>query len=112
MEDVAGEALGVDPDDGGSAMDVAHDEGHGGFGADDGGRDVVVAGGGVFNDAFEAEDAELPPAGGEVGFGYFCQAGERHDFIIRFGAHGDWIRDRLGLMHGKGLEAEIPGWME
>jgi hypothetical protein len=30
----------------------------------------------------------LSPAGGEVGFGYFCHAGERHDFIIRFGTHG------------------------
>jgi hypothetical protein len=29
----------------------------------------------------------VPPAGGEVGFGYFGHACERHDFIIRSGAH-------------------------
>ncbi len=79
-------------------MDVAHDQGYGRFGADGGGRDVVIAGGGVFDEALEAEDAELSPAGGEVGFGYFCHTGERHDFIIRFGAHGYSIRDGLGLM--------------
>ena len=44
VEDVAGEALGVDADDGRGGVDVAHDEGHGGFDADGGGRDVVVAG--------------------------------------------------------------------
>src|SRR5258705_541860 len=84
-----------DGDDGGSGVDVAHDQGHGGFGADGGRGDVVVAGGGVFDEALETEDAEASPAGGEVGFGYFCHTGERHDFIIRFGVHVHWIRDGL-----------------
>ena len=88
VEDVAGEALGVDADDGRRGVDVAHDQGYGGFGADGGGGDVVVAGSGVVDDALEAEDAELSPAGGEVGFGYFGNACERHGLIIRFGAHG------------------------
>ena len=50
-------------------MDVAHDEGYGGLGSDGRRGDVVVAGGGVFDDALEAEDAEVAPAGGEVGIG-------------------------------------------
>jgi hypothetical protein len=44
----------------------------------------------------------VSPAGGEVGFGYFCHTGERHDFIIRFGAHEYWIRDGVGSMQGRG----------
>ena len=50
-------------------MDVAHDEGDGAFDAARGGGDAVVAGFGVVDDAFEAEDAEMSPAGGEVGVG-------------------------------------------
>src|SRR5881394_1551433 len=65
VEDVAGEALRVDPDDWGCAVDVAHDECHGGFGADGGGRDVVVARRGIFDEALETKDAELSPSGGE-----------------------------------------------
>jgi hypothetical protein len=91
VEDVAGEALGVDADDGGCGVDVAHDEGDGGFDANLWDGDVVVAGEGVFDEALEAEDAEVSPAGGEVGIGYFGYAGEGHDFIIRFGLHGYWM---------------------
>jgi hypothetical protein len=40
----------------------------------------------------------LSPAGGEVGVGYFFYAGEGHFLIIRFGVHGDWIRERWGLV--------------
>jgi hypothetical protein len=37
----------------------------------------------------------LSPASGEVGIGYFFHACERHDFIIRFGAH-EGLDLRLG----------------
>ena len=91
VEDVSGEALGVDADDGGSyfsvfagVVDVAHDEGDGGFDADGGRGDGVVAGLGCFPDGFKAEDAELSPAGGEVGIGELAYAGEGHGWIIRF----------------------------
>jgi hypothetical protein len=87
MEDVAGQALGVDADDRGRRVDVTHDKGNGGFSADSGRRDVVVAGCGVFDQALESEDAELSPPGGEVGFGHFGHACKRHVLIIRFGAH-------------------------
>ena len=99
MEDVSGEALGVDADDGGSyfsvfagLVDVAHDEGDGGLDADGGGRDGVVAGLGGCYGGFKAEDAELSPAGGEVGIGEFAYAGEGHSWIIRFGLHKDLMR--------------------
>ena len=55
---------------------------------------------GVFDEALEAEDAEVSPAGGEVGFGYFCYAGERHDFDYTFrcswsiGFAMGWVRCR------------------
>ena len=48
VEDVAGEALGVDADDGWGGVDIAYDEGDGGLDADCWGRDGVVAGLGVF----------------------------------------------------------------
>ena len=87
MEDVSGEALGVDADDGGLGVDVSHDEGDGGFDADGGGGDGVVAGLGGCNGGFKAEDAEVSPAGGEVGIGELAYAGEGHGCIIRFGLH-------------------------
>ena len=67
VEDVSGEALGVDADDGGSGVDVSHDEGNGGLTGLAGG----IAGGG---EALEAEDAEVAPAGGEVGIGDLLNA--------------------------------------
>jgi hypothetical protein len=96
VEDVAGEALGVDTDDGGGGVDVAHDESYGGFDADGRGGDGVVAGEGIFDEALEAEDAELTPAGGEVGIGYFGNACKRHSLIIRFKAHSYLILTELG----------------
>ncbi len=68
-------------------MDVAHDEGHGGFDAAGGCRNGVVAAARMVDDAFEAEDAEVSPAGGKVGFGYLADDGKRHLSIIRFGTH-------------------------
>src|SRR6185369_13342741 len=61
VEDVAGKALGVDSDDGGCAVYVAHDEGYSAFDAPGGHGDVVVAGFGVVDDAFEAEDTKVSP---------------------------------------------------
>jgi hypothetical protein len=90
VEDVSGEALRVDPDDRGSTVDVAHDEGYGAFDALLGCRDGVVAGLRVGDDALETEDAKVPPAGGEVGVGYLVDGSEGHLFlIIRLGAHTD-----------------------
>ena len=93
VEDVAGEALGVDADDGriGGAvgtdgLEIAHDEGNGGFGAGERGGEGGVAGFGIGHDAFEAQDAEVAPAGGEVGVGdlaYISEAGGfGHGWII------------------------------
>ena len=84
VEDVAGEALGVDADDGRRGVDVAHDEGDGGLDAAGGRGEGVVAGLGVGDDAFEAEDAEVSPAGGEVGIGELAYGFEGHGLIIRF----------------------------
>ncbi len=77
---------------GGGGIDVAHDEGDGRFDADGGSGDGVVTGLGGLADAFEAKDAEVSPAGGEVGIGEFADACERHGLIIRFGLHRHWIR--------------------
>jgi len=80
----------VDADDrrgGAEVGQVAHDEGHGGFDLFAG----RVAGDG---EAFEAEDAEVSPAGGEIGIGDFGDAGEGHDFIIDSRGAG-WIHSRL-----------------
>jgi len=78
VEGVSGKALGVDADDGGvcrisvcRSLDVAHDEGYGRFE----GLAGRVSGD---RDALEAEDAEVSPAGGEVGFGNLGDTGERH----------------------------------
>ena len=82
VEDVAGEALGVDADDGRGwpsvgrgRFEVAHGEGYGGFDGFAGG----VAG---LGDAFEAEDAEVSPAGGEVCVGDFGEAEEGHTWSL------------------------------
>ena len=63
-------------------------------GEGDGGLDRLagrVARGG---ESFEAEDAEVAPAGGEIGIGYFGDAGEGHNFIIDSRGAG-WIHSRL-----------------
>jgi hypothetical protein len=70
-------------------VDVTHDERHGGLGTGKGGWDGIVARGWVVDDALEAEDSEMPPAGGEVCIGYFLYAREGHRPIIRLGVHGD-----------------------
>ena len=98
VEDVSGEALGVDADDGWSCVDVSHDESDGGFDTLVGGWEGIVAGLGVVDDALEAEDAEMTPAGGEVGVGNLADRGEGHEVIIRFVRHGDWIATEGVLM--------------
>ena len=98
MEDVSGEALGVDADDRGLGVDVSHDEGDCGFYADGGGGDGVVAGLGSCDGGFEAENAELSPAGGEVGIGELAYAGEGHGWIIRLRLHKNWMAGGWGLM--------------
>jgi hypothetical protein len=76
VEDVSGEALRVDTDDWGICVDVPHDEGDGAF-------DGFARGVAGDWDAFEAEDAEVSPAGGEVGFGNFGDAGYRHGYLSK-----------------------------
>jgi hypothetical protein len=98
VEDVAGEALGVDPDNRRGTVDVAHDEGDGSFDAARGCGEGVVAGVGVVDDALEAEDAEVSPSGRKVGVGYLGYGGEGHLLIIRFSAHMTWIRLEVGAM--------------
>jgi hypothetical protein len=75
VKDVAGEALGVDADDGRLAMDIAHDEGDGAF-------DRFARGIAGLRDAFEAKDAKLTPAGGEVGVSDFGEAEKRHSLRL------------------------------
>jgi len=95
VEDVAGEALGVDADDGGgfkfrrARVEIAEGEGDGGFD----GFSCGIAGDG---EGFEAEDAEVSPTGGEVRIGDLGDAGERHSFIIDSVAGGriHWGRKR------------------
>jgi hypothetical protein len=107
VEDVAGEALRVDANDGGGAVDVAHDEGDRAFDASYRGRNGVVAGLGTVNDALEAEDAEGSPAGGEIGVGYLVDCGKGHLFlIIRLRAHRDWIRLGVRAMQNPARESD------
>ena len=91
VEDVSGEALGVDADDGrvglavwAGGVEVAHDEGDCGFGAGERGGEVGVAGGWIGDDALEAEDAEVSPAGGEVGVGDLANVREAGGFGHRW----------------------------
>ncbi len=80
VEDIAGEALRVDANDGRLGVEVAHDEGDGGLDADGGRGERVVAGLGIFDNTFKAEDAEVAPAGGEIGIGHLAEREERHSF--------------------------------
>jgi hypothetical protein len=87
VEDVSGEALRMDADDGRSGVNVSEDKRDGGLdallrrGVVKGGR-PRVSGIGDRQDAFEAEDAEVCPAGREVGFGHFADTVKRHNSII------------------------------
>ena len=74
VEDVSGEALGVDADDGSDrvagcveGVDVAHDERYGGLAGFATGVDGVEG-------AFKAEDSEVSPAGGKVCIGDLANA--------------------------------------
>ncbi len=80
-EDVASEALGMDADEWRGGVDVAHDQGYQAFYA--AGRVGVL--GGLFaagarggEVALEPVNAEVSPAGGEVGFGDLEDFCERH----------------------------------
>jgi hypothetical protein len=75
VEDVSGEALGVDADDGRSGLKVAHGEG-------DGRLDGLTVGVAGLGEALEAENAELSPAGGEGGIGDLANGYEGHGSII------------------------------
>lgn len=66
-------------------MDVSQGEDDGLLSPLCGSRDGVVAGERMIDDALEAEDAEVAPAGGEVGVGDLAYAGEGHRAIIRSG---------------------------
>jgi hypothetical protein len=91
VENVSGEALGVDANNGRLAVNIAHDEGDGSFDSGCGCGDRIIAGLRSFDDALESEDAEVSPAGREVGIGYFAHRGEGHGLIIRFDSHKYWI---------------------
>ncbi len=52
----------------------------------------------MVDDAFEAVDAEVSPAGGKVGIGNLADGLERHDTIIRFSGHTILMPDDAGLM--------------
>jgi len=82
MEDVTGEALGVNADDRWGGVDIAHDQGDGGLDAAGRCGDGLIAGLGVVDHAFEAEDTKVSPTGGEVGIRDFDDAGEGHGWII------------------------------
>ena len=101
VEDVSGEALGVDADDGRRGVDVSEHQGDGGLDALL--RRGVVGGGrfGAFEDAFEAQDAEVSPARGKVGFGYFADIVEGHNNIID--SRG-WGLDSLGRRGARRVE--------
>jgi hypothetical protein len=82
VEDVTGEALGVDAHDrrdwlavGSGRVNVTHYERDGSFDGFAGG----IAG---LRDAFEAENAKVAPAGGEVGVSDFGQAEKRHSLRL------------------------------
>jgi hypothetical protein len=87
-EDVAGEALRVNADEGRGGVDIAKDEGNEAFDGGLGWRRVGVAGGWRGVPAFESQDAEVRPAGGKIGLGDFLNAFEWHIFILRCGASG------------------------
>lgn len=77
----------------GSAVDVSHDQSDCAFDAACRGGQGIVAGFWVVDNALEAEDSKVSPASWEVGVGDLVYGSEGHLFlIIRFGAHGDWIR--------------------
>lgn len=88
VEDLAVKALGMDPDDRGCAVDVSHDQCHGGFYAAGRGGNVVSTVGRVINQALEAEDTEVSPAGGKIGVGYFGYACEFH-LLVTVGNSGN-----------------------
>ena len=93
VEDVASEALRVDAYDrwlrsGPGGNDVAHDERDGRLDSAGWRGDCVVAGLRTRDDTFEAEDAELSPACGEVCVGELANGFEGHGPIIRFGYTG------------------------
>ena len=102
VEDVSGEALGVDADQRrGFGVEVAHGERDGVF-------DLAAVGVGVevarLGEAFKAEDAEVSPAGGEVGIGDLANGNERHNNIIDSREGGKIHAARWAK--GKGLDAE------
>ena len=85
VEDVSGEALGVDADQGRAIAQIAHGEGDGVLDGAAIGVRVQVA---RLGEAFKAVDAEVSPAGGEVGIGDLADGDERHNSIIDSRAGG------------------------
>jgi hypothetical protein len=75
VEDVSGEALGVDADQGDAGVEVAHGEGNGAFDVFQG----RVAG---LGDALEAENAEMSPTGREIGVGDLSDVAVLHGMSI------------------------------
>ena len=92
-EDVAGEALGVDADQGRGGVDVAHDEGDEAFRLRGGFVAGRAAGRRLGGQALKAEDAEGSPAGGEVSLGDLGDGVETHGFILRGSGRGRAMKE-------------------
>ncbi len=80
-------------------MNIAHHQGHGGIQLERPALERCRCRQRVFDHALEAEDAEVAPAGGEVGFSYFGPHSRtallhytfRNPYTLDSGG-GDWMR--------------------
>jgi hypothetical protein len=77
-EDVAGQALGVDADQRRRGVNVAMHEGDAAFDATECNGIAGTAGLGLGDHTFKAVDAEMSPAGGEVGLRYLTDRDRGH----------------------------------
>ena len=111
-EDVSGEALGVDADEGRRGVNVAHDEGDQAldFAALRGRARRRVACLLSRQRSLKAEDAEGSPASGEVGFGDLLHAHKWHESILLCGDwHGRDVSYGMELREAEGrLERAFP----
>jgi len=86
-EDISGEALGVDSNDGSRGgrrcVNIAHDEGDQLFGGARVREGWVTAGFDWRGRALKAKDAEMAPAGGEIGFSDLLCRRELHASILQ-----------------------------
>gem|GEM_PF-6598449 len=97
VEDVSGEALGVNAHERRRGVDVAHDQRDRSFHLPVRHGRTVLAGHRIFDDALKAENAEVSPASGEVGVGHLTNAGKWHTF------HSIW-NERLFVVERSGMK--------